>query len=185
MSVVVNVIFGGQSYLMCDGRARNNKTGVIISEHQQKIEQISQFVAIGFTGTLEHAKYLIEKAQKSSNEYCDLFANKLSEVAICDKYAKYIDATFLVTGISKNGLLETYTMGSTTNFIPSKAAQLTSIGDTEKLKFEPFFNIRFGQTHGYLDHRILHVMNKYIERLAAKTDSINTNTSHIIIKLPR
>ena len=189
MSVVINVLFNGKSYLMSDGRARCATTHEIKSENQPKIVMISDEIAVGYTGTLEFAElmlknYLILKNKHDISSFDRKF-NLLNEIAKCLYSDRAYRISFLMSGMAEDGLMKTYTSGSSVNFqvqklVCNQAIQLIEIG-SDAIDFNAYMNAFLPTAHGSVESKIMQTMQRYIKAVADRDDTVNTNITRIIL----
>ncbi len=189
MSVVINVLFNGKSYLMSDGRTRYAATHEIKSENQPKIVMISDEIAVGYTGTLEFAElmlknYLILKNKNDISSFDRKF-NLLNEIAKFLYSDRAYCISFLMSGMAEDGKMKTYTSGSSVNFqvqklVCGQAIQLIEIG-SDAIDFKAYMNAFLPTAHGSAESKIMQTMQRYIKAVADHDDTVNTNITRIIL----
>ena len=103
MSIVVNVISNRSSWIASDGLQADKETGKTIRTDLQKFEVLNPHLCIGYTGTYEHARKVVDylKVECPNIELAtaDLAAQHVK--ALVDEAVRQFngfDAQFVVTG---------------------------------------------------------------------------------------
>lgn len=114
MSLVINVVTLTRSFTISDGRARNSKTGVIVSETLPKLEKLTPSVTIGFTGTLEPAREVIARFRALPNAAELKYSDEIAPVifGLAAQLPGSDPLQLLVTGSASHGSMATFTANS-------------------------------------------------------------------------
>lgn len=123
MSLVINVVTLTRSFTISDGRARNFKTGVIVSETLPKLEKLTPSVTIGFTGTLEPAREVIARFRALPNAAELKYSDEIAPVifGLAAQLPGSDTLQLLVTGPASCGSMASFTANS------EKAYQVTEL----------------------------------------------------------
>lgn len=183
MSVVINVLTKASSIVAYDGRARDNKTNAIKSEHTRKAQLLNKYTIIGYTGLLEEAQHLVSLL-RSDADIQDLRCEQVvARVLVHYGQAGLRSAktSYLLTGLNSDGVLATYTINTDFNVdahVPAaneiKLTRLHSNNNT--IDLNSFYDSR--QLRGVKPREI---MKQYIEAVADIDDSVNRNVRFITL----
>lgn len=202
MSVIVNVLFNGKSYLVADQRMTREENGelTILDENTHKLFRLSPFAAIGFTGKYTPAMmiytYLDQLIQKSRPVVpcVDELANTAYQfMSSADALLENNYVQCVLSGLTSSGQIASYTIKAKKDGVPcqlerhsvtkenpvSYAILSEFPGGNEE--FETLLVDAINGSAGKLDLAIVNCLKDYVGRIASKSKTVNTNTDVIIL----
>lgn len=188
VSIVLNLVSRNRSWIMSDGRA----IGANQSENIQKFRVIHPLLCIGFTGTLEYARAVLDAFSKAvpPNEILSIepSSDLICQISATLMKKTHTRAQFLVTGISKEGCLGTITISSdnTRKYLLPSAESLSfaQLGNPFHLDFGKYLSKhRIGATD--LDTMIEKSLAHMVQDISTVDETVNRNTYFHVLRLPK
>lgn len=183
MSVVLNLVSVNCSWIASDGLARNSKTQKVLSDSTPKFEALHPHLYVGYTGTLEYAKAVINTFNKSVPADIALTiesaANLITQISSCLQSKTNYRAQFLLTGISDVGSFGTITISNEnkcTVLIPTQENLCFAfLGNENHLDIGPYLRQqqRFGTKD--TDTLVRKSMEAAIRDISKIDDTVNQN----------
>ena len=183
MSVVINVLTKASSIVAYDGRARDENTNVIKSEHTKKAQLLNRYTIIGYTGILEEAECLVSLLKSASDIQglrCDQIVPRvLAHYEQCGLSSSR--TSYLLTGLNVDNKLGTYIIDKELNVdthvpVANKIELASLFSDNNTIDFISFYDDKYHK--GIKPHEI---MKQYIETVADIDVTVNRNVRFITL----
>lgn len=197
MSLVINVVTLTRSFTISDGRARNSKTGVIVSETLPKLEKLTPSVTIGFTGTLEPAREVIARFRALPNAAELKYSDEIAPVifGLASRLPGSAPLQLLVTGPASCGSMATFTANSEEAYrvtelypkpdSPSYAVLGTGHGSASLVKSLCLLLAFSNRDPDKIPQQsIFSTMQEYLVRISECDSSVNRNIYRDYLELP-
>lgn len=197
MSIVMNVIHATGSILVADTRysVGEGASFRVLSDSTQKIFQLTERVAIGFTGNYRFAmnlKAIAESDKIKKLYFADKIAEALKENAIA-LHSYYSSSSvpnvqFVVTGITSAGTIGSYTVQGSEQYdlkeyVPGPAIKYACLCNTPADRFEKRFLEVVQKRGGVTEQQLYDLMVEHIHFVSEHNQTVNKNTTCIHISL--